>query len=432
MAIHTPVFPPAEYDRRLSAVRASMKERGFDGALISSPENIYYLCGLDHMGYFAYQAIVVPLDGPVVLITRAMERNTVRDQVPNLEHVGYSDGVPAPPRAKEGDVVLATVSQTGRAVGLQPWSASLGVPARGPNAPIGEVSAPVAATVEALTKAHLATGRVGIEYTSTFLPYKIVDGIQRALPSAAFSDCSGLVDDCRVIQSPLELERTRQAAAISDSMMLGAIAAAGADQQEHDVMAAIYDTMFRRGGTYPGFVPLVRSTRTLGHEHGTWVDGRLCHGDILFLEMAGCVRRYHAPIGRLVFIGEAPSDAARTLEICDAAMKQAAAQIRPGAIANDVYEAWQGHLDATGLSGYSRHHCGYSIGIGYPPSWSGSGVPLGLRKGSTMQLETGMVFHLMSWLLRTGQGDSFLSDTVVVTDDGCEWLTRVPHDVYVR
>jgi Xaa-Pro dipeptidase len=49
-----------------------------------------------------------------------------------------------------------------------------------------------------------------------------------------------------------------------------------------------------------------------------------------------------------------------------------------------------------------------------------------------MVLETGMVFHLMSWLLRTGEGDSFLSDTVVVTEDGCEWLTRVSHEIYVR
>jgi Xaa-Pro dipeptidase len=97
-----------------------------------------------------------------------------------------------------------------------------------------------------------------------------------------------------------------------------------------------------------------------------------------------------------------------------------------------VYATWQGHLDSVGLSSYTRHHCGYSVGIGYPPSWSGSGVPLGLRKGSTMRLESGMVFHLMSWLLRTGQGDSFLSDTVVVTDDGCEWLTKVPHSIYAR
>jgi Xaa-Pro dipeptidase len=360
-----------------------------------------------------------------------MERATVKDQVPHLEHVGYTDGAPPPAPAKEGEVVLASVSESGRAVGLQPWEASLGVPVRGPGVPTS-MTAPVSGTVEALTKVGLQRAKLGIEYGSTFLPYKIVDGIKQALPDATFVDCSGVVDDCRVVQSPDELERTRQAAAISDSMMLAAIAAAGAGQEEHDVMAAIYDTMFRRGGTYPGFVPLVRSTRTLGHEHGTWVEGRLRHGDTLFLEMAGCVRRYHAPMGRLVFIGEAPGEAAHALQICDDAMKRAADTIKPGVLAQDVYAAWQGHLDSAGLSSYTRHHCGYSVGIGYPPSWSGSGVPLGLRKGSTMRLEPGMVFHLMSWLLRTGQGDSFLSDTVVVTDDGCEWLTRVPHLVYVR
>jgi Xaa-Pro dipeptidase len=430
--LDTPVFPPEEYEARLDAVRRSMQRRGLDGALISSPENIYYLCGLDHMGYFAYQGLVVPLDGPVVLITRAMERATVRDQVPHLDHVGYSDGAAPPPSARTGEIVLARLSEGGRAVGMQPWEASLGVPARGPNAPVVEISAPVRGTVEALGKAGLHSARVGIEQASTFLPFRVVDDIQRALPSVRFVDCSGLVDDCRIVQSPLELERTRQAAGVSDSMMLAAIAAAGTDQFEHDVMAAIYDTMFRRGGTYPGFVPLVRSTRTLGHEHGTWEAGRLTHGDVLFLEMAGCVRRYHAPLGRLVFIGEAPEGAARILEVCRDAMRRAADAMRPGAVAQDVYAAWQGHLDSHGLSSYTRHHCGYAVGIGYPPSWSGSGVPLGLRKGSTMVLESGMVFHLMSWLLRTGQGDSFLSDTVVVTDEGCERLTRVSHEIYVR
>jgi Xaa-Pro dipeptidase len=43
-----------------------------------------------------------------------------------------------------------------------------------------------------------------------------------------------------------------------------------------------------------------------------------------------------------------------------------------------------------------------------------------------------MVFHLMSWLLRSDYGDSFISDTVVVTDDGCERLTNSARQVYVR
>jgi Xaa-Pro dipeptidase len=71
------------------------------------------------------------------------------------------------------------------------------------------------------------------------------------------------------------------------------------------------------------------------------------------------------------------------------------------------------------------------VGIGFPPSWSGSGVPVGLRADSPMELRPGMVFHLMSWLLRTGQGDSFLSDTVVVTEQGCEVLTTTSRDLTV-
>lgn len=113
-------------------------------------------------------------------------------------------------------------------------------------------------------------------------------------------------------------------------------------------------------------------------------------------------------------------------------MDRAAQRIGPGVQAREVYRAWQGSVDQAGLTHYRRHHCGYAVGIGFPPSWSGSGVPVGLRADSTMKLRPGMVFHLMSWLLRTGQGDSFLSDTVVVTDDGCEVITTSSRMLIVR
>jgi Xaa-Pro dipeptidase len=47
-------------------------------------------------------------------------------------------------------------------------------------------------------------------------------------------------------------------------------------------------------------------------------------------------------------------------------------------------------------------------------------------------MQEGMVFHLLSWLMRTGQGDAFVSDTVAVTKDGCEFLTKAPRDLLVR
>lgn len=426
-------FPQTEYQTRLDRTRAAMEERGLDALLVSSPENIYYLCGLDHMGYFAYQVLVVPRDGRPILVTRAMERAIVRDQVPDVVHVGYSDGVPPLPAAQEedADLVYATRGADGEMAGLEPWSMSVGVSVRTGAQPRG-ASAPIVATCKALADAGLSEDRLGLEMANSFLPYRIAHGIVEGVPRAQWEDASGLVDDLRIVQSPRELECTRRAAAISDSMMLSAIAAAGPGVNKRDVMASIYQTMFQRGGTYPGFIPLVRSTTTLTHEHGTWDDAVLTPRDVLFLEMAGCVRRYHAPTGRLVFIGKAPKRAAKMLETCRRALEAAEGRIGPGVRAGEVYRAWHACLEEAGLSHYHRHHCGYSVGIGYPPSWSGSGVPVGLRESSDLELRPGMVFHLMSWLLRTGKGDSFLSDTAVVTEDGCEVLTKTARELYVR
>lgn len=412
-----PAFSREELRQRREGVCEQLAARGLDACLVTSPENIYYLVGLDHMGYFAYQMLILPRQAEPVLVTRAMERAVVRDQVPDIRHVGYSDGSAAD---REKGVRPAEGAET-----MEPWTPS-------PEADSDKWPPSVRATCATLAELGLTGSVLGLEKSGSFLPVAVAEGIQSGLPAAEFVEASGLVDEFRIRQSSHELALTREAARVSDAMMLAGIAAAGVGVNKRDVMGAIYDEMCRRGGTYPGFVPLVRATTTLEHEHGTWQDYELGGGDLLFLEMAGCVRRYHAPMGRLAFIGEAPDEAPWMNDICRAAAHAAAEWIRPGVQAGDVYAAWQAVLNRNGLENYHRHHCGYSVGIGYPPSWSGSGVPVGLRPGSEMRLETGMVFHLMSWLLRSQRGDAFNSDTVVVTEDGCEFLTTVPADLVVR
>lgn len=419
-------FPQSEFAERRERAREAMRRDGLDAMLISTPENIYYLTGLDHMGYFAYQMLLLPLTGEPVLVTRAMERATIELQVPHLTHVGYSDGSRAASDGEPGDL-------EGEIDGNLFYEPLLNErPHRGAPALDADYSPPVQVTCEALADLGLGSGRLGLEMGGSFLSYRVANGIQRGVPEASWHDATGLVDQLRQVQSPAELEYTRQAAIISDAMLQAGVAAAGVGIHHREIMAAIYDAMFRRGGTYPGFVPLVRSSANLLEEHGTWGDIMLAEGDVLFLEMSGCYRRYHAPIGRIAHIGDVPADAGRALEICEEAQAASFEALGPGVVAGDVYEAWQGVVDRRGRSGYSRHHCGYAVGIGYPPSWSGGGVPLGLRADSDMVLKPGMVFHLMSWLLRSEHGDSFLSDTIVVTDDGAEMLTTTSHDLLRR
>ena len=89
---HEP-FPAQELAQRLAAVRAQMADRQLDGLIVTIPENIYYLTGLDHWGFFACHVLIVPLEGDLVIAARAMEGATVSNQVRNARFTGHADTV---------------------------------------------------------------------------------------------------------------------------------------------------------------------------------------------------------------------------------------------------------------------------------------------------------------------------------------------------
>ncbi|MFD3918994.1 M24 family metallopeptidase [Streptomyces sp. NPDC058595] len=98
--------------------------------------------------------------------------------------------------------------------------------------------------------------------------------------------------------------------------------------------------------------------------------------------------------------------------------------LHPGNTAEQVFRSWHSAIESALGEPYERHHCGYLVGIGFPPGWMGGSRTL--RPGNTMELRTGMTFHIQSWLLGGEFGTHAFSDTALVTDDGCEVLTRSP------
>lgn len=379
-----PFFPQEEFDGRLARVRRRMQELDLQGCLISVPEDIYYLAGVNHWGFFAYHMLVVPPEGEMVMIARAMEKVTMGIQLTNARFVGFAD-----------------------------------------------LEDPAETTITVMRTCGLTSGRLGIEKNSLYQPLRIVESIMKEFPNIEWVDVSEDLWMIRSVLSPREIAYTRRAAAVSDAMMRTAIETAGVGVSEKEIAAEVYKAMVLAGGEYPAFGPFIRSTPTLGQEHGTWTDRVLERGDALFVELSGSVGRYHAPMGRLIFVGEAPPGTQEIEQICREAFEAVVRAIRPGITAHEVYQAWQSKVDAAGLSHYRRHHCGYMVGCAFPPAWSGPGVPRGLRHNSSMRVQAGNVFHLMSWLMGTGRGDYFVSDTALVTENGCEVLTTVSQKLHI-
>ena len=75
--MHRNPFSDAEIERRLNALRQKIEARSLDAAVVCGADNVFYLTGLDHWGYFAPTLLIVPLERRPVLVTRAMERVSI-------------------------------------------------------------------------------------------------------------------------------------------------------------------------------------------------------------------------------------------------------------------------------------------------------------------------------------------------------------------
>jgi Xaa-Pro dipeptidase len=383
MAAMVALFSPSEYEGRLASVRRAMAGQDVDLLLVSTPENICYLTGLHDWGFFAPVMLVVPAEGEPVVVTRANKKSTVAHQVANARFEGHADS----------ETVADGVARV-----------------------LPELSSP---------------NRVGVEMWSSGLPHGLACAL-KAILTCPWVDASGLVDAIRHVTSPAERDYIRDAARITDVAMAAAIDTVREGRSEAEVAAACQQAMVEAGSTFPGFGPFVRSSPRLDEEHSTWTDTRLRDGDAVLFEVSGCVARYHAPVGRFVHVGHAPDDAYAAAAIARDAFDAVVDAFGDGVLAKEVYAAWQGVLDRAGLGHYHRHHCGYMVGIGIPPSWLGGNRPQGLCHDSGLVIRTGMTFSVHSWLMNTGHGDFFLANTVLLEESGPQVLTRTPMDVTVR
>jgi Xaa-Pro dipeptidase len=376
-----------EHQARVAAVREDMAAAGLAGVCVTGPEDVYYLTGLNHQGFFAFTMLVLPRTGAPVIVARQMEATTLSVQVPWCSHHGYSDHE-------------------------EPATAVVGA-------------------IETVLSASTA-GRLGVDKAGMWLPIRVWEQLTAGLPQVTWEDTSDLIARHRAVKSDTELGCVRRAAAISSAAMLAGLEAVHVGVNARDIAAAVYRTMIRDGGDYPSMAPFIRFGDALLQEHVTWPDRDVAPGDGVFFELSASFARYHAPLTRMAYVGEPPTGTEVAGRIAADALDAVTAALVPGARACDVYAAWQDVVDAgLGHERYRRHHCGYQVGIGFPPSWVGGPAVVGLRSDSTWRVREGMTFHVLSWLLDQEPADYVLSDTVLVTADGGQLLTSVSRDPIV-
>ncbi len=378
-------FPFEEYERRISELRHRIQQRHLDAVVITDPENIMYLTDYQTTGYSFFQALVVPLEDEPFMITRALEASNIYARTWVERTRPYPD--------------------TGDAIQM---------------------------LVDALREFGLANKRIGYERNSYFFPAYQQDFIHTTLKNAKLLDCFGIVEEGRVCKSAVEIEVMKRAAKATEAGMKAGIAASVAGATENEIGAEVSAAMFKAGGETPSVMPYITSGPRTMIGHATW-EGRVVQpGEHVFLEVGGCYRRYHTAMMRTVILGELSDSMHEAQEKMKHALDSLHDQIQPGMTVSDADNLVRNIITDNNVGAQLITRSGYSIGIAFPPSWD-EGYIISLKQGESRILQPGMTFHIIPWMWGVdGDKTCGISDTIYITEDGCESFFTLDRDFTVK
>jgi Xaa-Pro dipeptidase len=370
-------FDAAEYERRQATLRLRMEERRLDAVLLSGPENQYYVTGYETTGFHSFpQTLIVPRAAPPLLVTRRLEEGNAAAAYA-LACRGYRDD-----------------------------------------------EDPAEALALALHDLGLADKNIGVEKAVPWLTVRLFEGLQHALLSAKLIDVSGLVELLRAVKSPAEIAYMRQAAVAVAAGMRAGLAAIREGVNEREIAAVVFPARILAGSHFVRNPTYITAGPRSALAHATWLDRTLARGDVVFLEMGANVRHYDAALIRSAVVGPPTEQLRRAAEASSAGLTAAIATVRAGIPASAVYRATRDAIAREGCDQFFLHRAGYGIGIEFL-TWIERGG-ISLDAGSPTILQPNMTLHLVPYLLLPGLGSVGFSETVCVTETGCEVLTKCP------
>ena len=385
-------FTREEYAERLEKTKKAMVEQGIDLLIVTDPSNMAWLTGYDGWSFYVHQCVLVPIEDDPIWYGRSQDANGAKRTV----YMTHDRIIPYP------DYYVQSTTYH----------------------PMDYLS-------EVIEARGWGTRNIGVEMDNYYFTARCLLQLQTHLPNAKIKDATALVNWQRAVKSETEIFYMRQASRIVEYMHERILEIVEPGMQKNELVAEIYRTgivgVEGIGGDYPAIVPLLPSGQDAAAPHLTWDDKPIPADAGTFFEIAGCYRRYHAPLSRTVFLGKPDQrflDAESALiEGLQAGLEAA----RPGNVCEDIAKAFFGVLQKYGIEKDSR--CGYPIGLSYPPDWGER--TMSLRPGDRTVLEPGMTFHFMPGLWFEDWGIE-ITESMMITEQGSKTLTNFPRQLFVK
>lgn len=370
--------PPSkeEFNMRYQKVRKLMEEKGLDFYVCFDPVNIYYLTNFAFYVHERPFILVIPKQGtPKMLIPKLEKGHFELRARCELEFVVYYE---FPSRSGEN------------------W----------------------------------------YDYYKKIIPKTAKVGIESAMPMGIANETPGeitvtdIVEDIRLIKSDYEIGRTVHACKVVNKghkavlkmckpkTLLFAVYKEASNAMTSAIIKDVPDANFKVTETMgivwppsishdPHLVPKIFDEITEGGPHVSIVQAQ--------------VDGYGVEIERTFFIGHMPEKAIKPFRTMLKAREIAYSMLKPGKIMSEIDIEVRKFIKEQGYGNNILHRTGHGLGI------TGHEAPY-IAEGYDHPLEAGMLVSVEPGIYIPGIGGFRHSDTVLITEDGYEKLTKAPEN----
>ena len=389
-------FPPEEYATRRAKLRKALAADDLDAIYVTMPADITYLTGYDMVWYHSRSltGLLLRADSDDPLFIDGWPHTTLVSTTPEITNVVFYE--------------------------------------RGPVADV------IALIADRVKSQGLADGRLATQRWSYAPHGDVIDSLSDCLTEAGatVSDASFLIEEIRLIKSPLEIALMRKTANIADAAMAAARDAIRPGILETEIEGILIGAMMAAGGGYPALRSMIGSGPRSGTHHAPAQARAVKAGDLVFIDFCACLQRYHINLNRTFSLGEPDPRWRDLMDRSAGCIDAIVAGIAPGDSLYKVHAIADDYIDRNGLRPYCWYNGGYVLGIAVPPDWVGVHRTHPTPDGpGDRPLAPGMIFNLENqfdvWEDWPGGSGAAYIESFLMTDSGLEVLSSLPRNLVV-
>ncbi len=247
--------------------------------------------------------------------------------------------------------------------------------------------------------------------------------LQPLLPHVIWTPVRDVVEEFRAIKEPDEVKAIRHAVRLAEQALVETIDRVDWSRPptEAEFAGLLNAAMRRLGAVDESFRPIVASGPRAAMPHASLsATERLSLEDGILVDWGARYGQYVSDLTRIIARTRMLPSLQEAIERVNRSKDQVIAALRPGAAAGELHRCATEVLERAGASGIFRHGLGHGIGLEVHER------PF-LRAGADDKLTAGMVVTIEPGVYLPGQYGVRIEEDVLVTEDGAEVLSSLPH-----